>query len=162
MFGNNQDHDNSPALKRKLQENHIDSLLPPSEKPINQESHLRDPKLNPGDVSQDPEGNSGKKLEEGEGGAHMVSPEPPFSEERSCHDPDFEERLQGILRSLGQGQGLTWKQKNEPNFSAMTMMPEYLIFGVPGDKSPICQAPTTENCVPFSSSSCLSEGKIKR
>ena len=172
-FGNNQDHDNSPALKRKLQENHIKTLLPPSEKPKNKESHLRDPKLDPGDVSSDPEGNSGEKLEEVESGVHMGSPEPgfspgllpevhlvsgepgnrttqegnwhlnndesPLSEERSCHDPDFEGRLHGFLRSLGQGPGPPRKQTDEPSFSAMTMMPdEYLIFGVPGDKSPNC------------------------
>ena len=196
-FGNNQDHDNSPALKRKLQENQIDSILHPSEKPINQESHHRDPKLDPGDVSSDPEGSSGGKLEEGESGVNMVSPEPGFSpglmpevhlvsgqpehrtaqegnwhlnkdesqlsEERRCHDPAFKGRLDGFLRSLGQGQGLTRKQKKEPNFSAMTMLPdEYLIFGVADDKSPNCQVPTTDNCDPYSSSSCPSEGKIKR
>ena len=196
-FGNNQDHDNCPALKRKLQENHIDSILPPPEKSINQESHIRDPKLNPGDVSQDLEGNSGGKLEKGESGVHMVSPEPgfspglmpevhlvsgqpenrtaqegdwhlnndesPLSEERRCHGPDFEGRLDGFLRSLGQGQGLTQKQKNEPNFSAMTMLPdECLIFGVADDKSPKCQMPSTDNCDPYSSSSRPSEGKIKR
>ena len=197
MFGNNQDHDNSPTLKRKLQENHIDSLLPPSEKPINQESHLRDPKLDPGEVPSDPEGNSGGELEEGESGVHMVSPEPgfspglmpevhlvpgqpenrtaqegnwnlnndesPLSEERSCHDPDFEGLLDGFLGSLGQGQGPTRKQTNEPSLSAMTMMPdEYLIFGVPGDKSPNCQVAAIDSYDPFSSSGCPPEGKIKR
>ena len=171
--------------------------MPPSEKPINQESQLRDPKLDPGDVSQDHEGNSGGKLEEGESGVHMGSPEPgfspglmpearlvsgqpgnrttqegngtlnndesPLSEERSCHDPDFEGRLDGFLRSLGQGPGPTRKQTDEPSFSAMTMMPdEYLIFGVLGEKSPNCQVPAIDSYDPFTSSGCRPEGKIKR
>ena len=98
-----------------------------------------------------------------EGNWNLNNDESPLSEERSCHDPDFEGLLDGFLGSLGQGQGLTRKQTNEPNFSAMTTMPdEYLIFGVQGDKSPNCQVPTTDNCDPYSSSSCPSEGKIKR
>ena len=171
--------------------------MPPSEKPKNQESHLRDPKLDPGEVPSDPEGNSGGELEEGESGVHMVSPEPgfspglmpevhlvpgqpenrtaqegkwhlntdesPLSEEHRSHDPDFEGLLDGFLGSLGQGQGPTRKQTNEPSLSAMTMMPdEYLIFGVPGDKSPNCQVAAIDSYDPFSSSGCPPEGKIKR